>query len=67
MESPCSGLRWAEGHAARLGSVPTLESTWPSLLSPSRGVGVVVEGGGVAGGGVAGGGVAGQYAGAIAD
>ena len=67
MESPCSGLRWAEGHAARLGSVPTLESTWPSLLSPSllspsRGVGVVVEGGGVAGGGVAG-----QYAGAIAD
>ena len=65
MESPCSGLRWAEGHAARLGSVPTLESTRrppPSLLPPSRGVGVVVEGGGVAGGGVAG-----QYAGAIAD
>ena len=61
IESPWSGLRRAEGHAARLGRVPALDGTRPSL-SPSRGV---VVGGGVVGGGgvVVGGGIAGQYAG----
>ena len=54
IESPWSGLRRAEGHAARLGRVPALDGTRPSL-SPSRGV--------VVGGVVVGGGVVGQYAG----